>query len=88
MGTYRGKEPIPRLGNGPVNSASFFAGCAAAGPPPDIPSPPHEPLNCGGGSVEGRSDVKVEDRLSGGLRWPGVVVDHVADFLGTPRRLA
>lgn len=59
----------------------LFPDRSTAGPPPDIPSPPHQPFDRSRRRIEGWSNVEVEDRLARWLRGSRVIVDHIANLL-------
>lgn len=69
-------------------SGSVLANGSTAGAPPHIAAPSHQALHGGSRRVQRGPDIKVKDRLAGGLRGPGVVIDNVADFLRAGRRLS
>lgn len=60
-----------------VGLANFGPRC----PPPNISSPPHQPLH-GSSRRHSRADVEIEDWFSSGLWRCRVEIDHVSDFLG------
>ena len=64
-----------------------FPDRTTTGPPPDITTPSHQALNSSSRGVQRRADIEVEDGLAVRLGISGVVVDHVADLLGTRGRL-
>jgi hypothetical protein len=66
----------------------LFTNTCAASSPPDITTPSHEPLSSSCGRIDGRPNIKMENREPVGVRVRRVVVNHVSDFFRAVRSLA
>lgn len=73
---------------GAVISLVLFSSNTAAGSPPNVSTPFHQTFNSSGGSINGRSDVEIENGLSRRLRWTGVVINDITDLFWSPWCLA
>ena len=71
-----------------ISVASFLSHGTTAGSPPYISSPSHESLYSRRRSVQGRSNIKIEDGLSGWFRRSGIIIDHVTNFSWARGRLS